>query len=156
MSQAEVEVDGRRLVLSSLERVLWPKAALTKAWLLDYLTRVAPALLPHIAERPVTLGRFPEGVERYGWYQTQCRGQPAWLPTKAVAGRTGAAQDYCVVSDLAALLWVGNVGGIELHPFLALAERVDEPTAVVFDLDPGPPAGIRDCCRVALRLRETL
>lgn len=152
----EVEIEGRVLTLSSLDKVLWPEASFTKGEMLDYYARVAPALLPHLAGRPVTLGRFPEGVERYGWYQTQCRGRPAWLPTRPVRGRGGTIQDYCVVNDLPALLWVANIGAIELHPFLARGDRIGEPTAVVFDLDPGPPAGLVDCCRVALWLRAAL
>ena len=146
-----IEVEGRTLTLSSPERVLWPEARFTKADLLDYYTRVAPTLLPHIAGRPLTLGRFPEGVDRYGWYQTQCRGRPEWMRTRRVG-----TQDYCIVDDLPSLLWAANIGGIELHPLLARAERVEEPTLVVFDLDPGPPAGIVECCAVALALREEL
>ena len=152
----EVEIEGRRLRLSSPDRVLWPKAGFTKAELLAYYAHVAPALLPHIAGRPLTLGRFPEGVERYGWYQTECRGHPEWLRTLAVAGRTGKGQRYCVLDDLPSLLWAANIGGIELHPFLARADRIDEPTHVVFDLDPGPPAGTLECWEVALRLRRVL
>jgi bifunctional non-homologous end joining protein LigD len=151
MSTLEIEVDGRTLRLSTLDRMLWPEASFTKGQMFDYYTRLAPALLPHIVERPLTLGRFPEGVDRYGWYQTQCRGAPDWLPTQSVG-----TQDYCLVNDLPSLLWVANVGGIELHPFLARADRVEQPTAVVFDLDPGPPADAVDCCRVALWLREEL
>jgi bifunctional non-homologous end joining protein LigD len=146
----EIEVGGRALRLSSLEKVLWPEAGLTKGWLLAYYRDVAPALLPHIAERPMTLARFPDGVDRYGWYQTNCRGRPDWVPTRRIR-----AQEYCVLNDAPSLLWAANMGTVELHPFLARTD-VDAPDVVVFDLDPGPPAGILDCCRVALWLRETL
>ena len=151
----DVEADGLRLKLTTLERALWREPAFTKADLLDYYVRVAPALLPHLADRPVTLVRFPEGVERQGWYQTQCRG-PAWMRTRTVAGRTGAPQSYCVVDDVASLLWLGNVGALELHPLFSRGENVLEPTVVVFDLDPGPPATILECCEVAQRLRAEL
>lgn len=147
----ELEIEGRRLTLSSPERMLWPEAGFTKRRMLDYYTAVAPALLPHIEDRPLTLARFPEGVDAYGWYQTQCRGRPEWLPTRRVG-----SQDYCVVSDLPSLLWAANRGAVELHPLLARGERTDEPSVVVFDLDPGAPADLVDCCRVALELRGVL
>ncbi|HEV3407065.1 MAG TPA: non-homologous end-joining DNA ligase [Gaiellaceae bacterium] len=148
---SEIEVDGRALRFSNLDKVLWPRAGFTKGELVDYYRRVAAALLPHLAERPVTLARFPDGVDRYGWYQTNCRGRPDWLPTRRIRD-----QEYCLLNDLPALLWAANMGAIELHPFLARSDRLHEPEVVVFDLDPGPPAGIVECCRVALRLRDTL
>jgi bifunctional non-homologous end joining protein LigD len=148
---SEVEVDGRTLRFSSLDKVLWPEAGVTKRELLDYYRNVAAALLPHLADRPVTLARFPDGVDRYGWYQTNCRGRPDWMPTRRIRD-----QEYCVLNDLPSLLWAANMGTIELHPFLARSDRLQEPDAVVFDLDPGPPADILDCCRVALLLREAL
>ena len=147
----EVRVEGRTLTLSSLGKVLWPEAGFTKGEMLDYYERVAPVLLPHIGGRPVTLARFPDGVERDGWYQTNCRPRPDWLPTRRVG-----TQDYCVVNDLPSLLWAANMGAVELHPFLARADRIDEPTVVVFDLDPGLPADVLDCCAVALSLRDAL
>jgi bifunctional non-homologous end joining protein LigD len=148
---SEIEVDGRALRFSSLDKVLWPKAGFTKGELVHYYRSVAAALLPHLAERPVTLARFPDGVDRYGWYQTNCRGRPDWLPTSRIRD-----QDYCLLNDLPSLLWAANMGAIELHPFLARSDRLEEPEVVVFDLDPGPPAGIVECCRVALWLREAL
>ncbi|MDQ3993403.1 MAG: non-homologous end-joining DNA ligase [Actinomycetota bacterium] len=146
-----IEVAGRTLELSSLEKVLWPEAGFTKGDMLEYYRRIAPALLPHVAGRPVTLGRFPDGVDRYGWYQTNCRGNPEWIATRRVG-----TQDYCVLEDSAGLLWAANMGAVELHPLLGRAAEVDEPTVVVFDLDPGGPASILDCCRVALLVREWL
>ena len=146
----EVEIEGRRLRLSSVDRVVWPETGFTKGNVFDYYTRVAPVLLPHLADRPVTLARFPEGVEGYGWYQTQCRG-PDWMPTRRVG-----TQDYCVVNDLASLLWLANAGTIEFHPLLSRGKRVHEPTQVVFDLDPGAPAGFAECGRVALLVRRLL
>ena len=147
----DAEAGGRRVQLSSLERPVWRDPVVTKGELVEYYTAVAPALLPHVAGRPVTLARFPEGVDAYGWYQTNCRQHPAWIGTRRVG-----TQDYCLVDDLDALLWALNVGTIELHPLLARGERTDVPAAAVFDLDPGWPAGIRECCEVALLVREEL
>ncbi len=152
-TSTEVEIEGRRLTLSNLDKVLWPLARFTKGQMIDYYADVAPVLLPHIADRPVTLRRFPDGVEHLNWYQTQCRGRPDWLPTQAITTVTGETHHYCLVNDLPSLVWVANLGTIELHPFLSTVARPDEPMAVVFDLDPGPPADVIDCCDVALRLR---
>ena len=153
---ASIEVGGRRIALSNVDKVLWPLAGWTKERMLRYYLRVAPVLLPHVAGRPVTLGRFPDGVEAGGWYQNECRGRPEWMTVHPVRIRSGKVQRFCVVDDAAALAWVANQGTIELHPFLALAERPDEPTAVVFDLDPGRPADAVACARVALWLRSEL
>jgi bifunctional non-homologous end joining protein LigD len=152
----EVEVEGRLLRLSSLDKVMWPAAGFTKGDTIDYYTRVAPVLLPHIAGRALTLGRFPTGVEGAGFAQTECRGRPDWLPTLPLRLRTGEVRNYCVVNDLPSLVWVANQGAIELHPFLARGEEPDQPTHVAFDLDPGPAADVVDCCRVAVWLREAL
>lgn len=146
-----VEIDGRSLALSNLEKVLWPDAGFTKGAMVDYYVRVAGALLPHLAGRAMSLRRFPDGVEGVSWYQDECRGAPGWLATEELRGYR-----YCVVNDLASLVWVANLAAIELHPFLALAAEPDRPTALVLDLDPGPPADVLDCCRVALRIRDLL
>jgi bifunctional non-homologous end joining protein LigD len=142
--------------LTSLDRVLWPRAGFTKGDMVGYYDRVARVLLPHIADRALTLGRFPGGVDAPGFAQTECRGRPEWMATRAITLRDGRVREYCVVNDARSLRWVANQSAIELHPFLARGERHDEPTHVVFDLDPGPGADERDCCRVALRLRDVL
>jgi bifunctional non-homologous end joining protein LigD len=146
----------RHVELTSLDRVLWPRAGFTKGAMVDYYRRVAPAILPHIGGRALTLGRFPAGVDGRGFAQTECRGCPEWMTTAPVRLRDGQVRNYCVVDDLPSLLWVANQSAIELHPFLARAERQHEPTTVVFDLDPGPRTGVLDCCRVALALRDEL
>jgi bifunctional non-homologous end joining protein LigD len=151
-----VTVDDRSVTLTSLDRVLWPRAGFTKGAMIDYYARVAPALLPHIAGRALTLGRFPAGVDGRGFAQTECRGRPRWMRTAALRLRDGRIRRFCVVDDRPSLLWIANQTAIELHPFLARADRQDEPTLVVLDLDPGPGAGMLDCCRVALRAREML
>jgi bifunctional non-homologous end joining protein LigD len=151
MTSVRFELEGRALTLSSLERVVWPEAGFTKGEMLDYYARVAPWLLPHLAGRPVTLARFPEGVAGHGWYQTRCRPRPSWVRAHPLG-----EQEYCLIDDLATLMWAANVGAIEFHPFLARAERIEEPTVAVFDLDPGPPAGLLECAGAALRLRGLL
>jgi len=152
-----VEVEGRRLRVSSLEKVLWPTAGYTKGQMLDYYVRVAPVLVPHLAGRPVTLRRLPEGVEEAGWYQNDCPpGRPEWVEVETVEWPSGRTWDFCAVDDLPTLVWVANLGTIELHPFLALRTRLERPTSLVLDLDPGPPAGLADCCRIALRLQALL
>jgi bifunctional non-homologous end joining protein LigD len=170
--RVEIEVDGRRLALTHLSKPLWPDPAFTKGDLLAYVRAAAPVLLPHLAGRPLTLGRYPDGVDGPGWFQSNCPpGKPEWLPVAAVplrarrahspSPRTGGesgerALRYCVVNDLAALLWVANAGAIELHPFLARADDPERPLALVVDLDPAPPAGLADCALAALAAREAL
>lgn len=156
MTPQVLEVEGRRVALSNLDKVLWPEAGFTKGEMLDYYTRVASALLPHVRQRPLSLRRFPDGVEAPNWYQNECRGRPQWLPTLDLPKVGGAPQRFCLVNDLPALLWVVNLATIELHPFLAYGHRPEEPTAAVFDLDPGQPADVVECCRVALHLRAAL
>jgi bifunctional non-homologous end joining protein LigD len=151
-----VSVEDRRVELTSLDRVLYPRSGFRKGALIDYYRSVAPALLPHIAGRALTLGRFPAGVDGRGFAQTECRGAPEWMTTHSSRLRDGEIRNYCVVDDLPSLLWVANQTAIELHPFLARVERQDQPTFVMFDLDPGPGTGLLECCRVALALRETL
>jgi bifunctional non-homologous end joining protein LigD len=151
-----VEIEGRRVALTNLEKVLWPQAGRTKAWLIDYYVRVAPVLLPHLRRRPLTLRRFPEGVAGPSWHQNECRGEPEWLSVFGTSGRSGRPLRFCVANDLASLVWLANQGVIELHPFQWRVEAPRQPTALVFDLDPGPPADLVACARVALALRELL
>jgi bifunctional non-homologous end joining protein LigD len=151
-----VEVGGRTLRVTNLDKVLWPATGWTKREMLRFDEAIAPVLVPHIAGRPLTLARFPDGVDGIAWYQTNCRGHPSWLTTHVMTGKRGATFRMCVVDDAASLLWVANLGTIELHPFLATGARPTAPLAVVFDLDPGPPADLVDCARVALRVRARL
>jgi bifunctional non-homologous end joining protein LigD len=149
-------VDGRTLSFSNLDKVLYPATGFSKRDLLDYYRRIAPVLLPHVADRMLTLGRWPDGVEGEGWFQANCRGSPSWLRTHTVTGKRGQTLRYCVVDDLAALLWVANLGVLELHPFQASLTRPDEPRALVFDLDPGPGCDLGDCLRAAREIRSAL
>jgi bifunctional non-homologous end joining protein LigD len=152
-----LEIEGRRLSVSNLDKLLWPAAGFAKGAMVDYYIRAAPVLLPHLAGRPVTLRRFPDGIDAPSWYQNDCpRGAPPWVKTRIVEWPTGTTWEFCALDDLATLVWVANLAAIELHPFFFWAEKPQEPTAVVFDLDPGPPADIVDCCRIALLLTDVL
>jgi bifunctional non-homologous end joining protein LigD len=148
---------GERLIrITNPDRVLWPAARFTKLDLTRYLDGVADVLLPHLRDRGLTLRRFPEGVEGPSWYQAQCRGRPPWMRVFEVRGRRGEILRYCVIDDAAGLAWAANLANLELHPFLATLDRPDEPLQLVVDLDPGPPAGLPEACRVALHARELL
>jgi bifunctional non-homologous end joining protein LigD len=154
----EVQAQGRTLRLTNREKVLYPRSGFTKGQLVDYYAAVAPVLLPHLAGRPLTLKRYPDGVDAEHFYEKRCPAhRPEWVRTAAVwSERQRERIDYCVVEDLPTLLWTSNLASIELHPSLARAHDLDTPTALVFDLDPGPPAGLRECCRVALWIEELL
>jgi bifunctional non-homologous end joining protein LigD len=145
-----------RLELTSREKVMWPSTGFTKGDLLDYYASMAVVMLPHLAGRALTLGRFPDGVEQRGFAQTECRGRPEWMATAPIRLRDGRIRNFCLAHDPESLLWIANLGTVELHTFLAPADALDQPRAVLFDLDPEPPAGLPDACRVALLLRERL
>ena len=151
-----VEVEGRQLGLSNLDKVLYPEAAFTKGQVIAYYREIAPALLPHLAGRPLTLKRYPNGVDDKHFYEKRCPShRPAWVQVAPVwSGHNQDTVSYCVVSDLASLVWVANLASLELHTSLSRAAAIECPTMLVFDLDPGPPATVVECCRVALYLRE--
>lgn len=154
----QVEVDGRELRLTNLDKVLYPKSGFTKGEMVDYYAKVAPAIVPHLSGRAVTLRRFPEGVEDLdsAFFEKRCpKHRPKWVKTARVqAGPNAGKIDFCVCDSLPTLIWMAQLAAIELHPSLSLAAESDRPTVLAFDLDPGPPADVLDCCRVALRLRE--
>jgi len=152
----EVDVEGRRVRLSNLDKVLFPQAGFTKGQVIDYYTRVAPALLPHLHGRALTMKRYPNGVEGDFFYEKQRPSfTPEWIHTAPI--ETGERTiDFILCDDLATLVWLGNLADLELHPSLALARRPSHPTVMAFDLDPGPPAGIAECREVAVLLRDTL
>ena len=156
-----VTVDGRTLTLTNLAKVLYPDDGFTKAEVLDYYQRVAPALLPHISGRPVTLKRYPEGVDGEAFFQKHVtEHRPGWIRTATVSSASSRARGtmvtYLVVDDLPALIWAANLAGLELHVPQWRMPDVREPDLLVFDLDPGAPADIVDCCRVAVELRPLL
>jgi bifunctional non-homologous end joining protein LigD len=149
-------IEERAVRVSNPDKVLWPATGATKQFLVDYYLAVAPVLIPHLADRPLTLARYPDGVEGKGWFQTTCPHPPEWMPTVSARGRVGRGREYCVVNEAAGLVWTANLGAIELHPLLSRRQDLHSPTALAFDLDPGPDATLVDCCRLALWLREFL
>jgi len=152
----EVDVDGRRLKLSNLDKVLYPEPGFTKGEVIDYCTRVAPAVLPHLHARALTLKRYPNGVDGKYFYEKQKPSHaPEWVRSATV--ETGDRDiDFVLCDDLPTLVWLANLADLELHPSLALAEDPDRPTVLAFDLDPGEPAALPECREVALLLRDTL
>lgn len=152
----EVELDGRTLRLTNLEKVLYPHTGFTKSELIRYYAEIAPVLLGHLRDRPLTLKRYPDGVRGEHFYEKQCPAhRPDWVQTTAVwSGRSEREIDYCLCQDLPTLVWLGNLADLELHPSLSHADALEHPSTLAFDLDPGPPADIVGCCEVALRLRD--
>jgi bifunctional non-homologous end joining protein LigD len=149
----EPSVGGRELKLSNLDKVLYPNSGFTKRELIDYYATVAPVLLGHLEGRPLTVTRWPDGVEGKSFFQKQSPAhRPDWVKTATVASESKPI-DYTLAEDLATLLWLANLAAIELHTPLSRAEAMERPTALVFDLDPGPPATVIECCRVALQLQ---
>lgn len=147
-----IEVAGRTLSVSNLDKVLWPKAGFTKGQLLDYYTAIAEVMIPHLEARPVTLRRWPDGLDGQTFFQKHPpKHRPEWVETVELGG-----VDYLRIDEPAALVWAANLAAIEIHPGLARADSLDRPTAVVFDLDPGPPADIRTCVEVAMIVRAYL
>jgi bifunctional non-homologous end joining protein LigD len=128
----------------------------TKGQVIDYYARIAPAILPHLRDRPLTLKRYPNGVEEAFFYEKRCPShRPPWVNTAPIwSGRNEGEIDYCLCNDRATLIWLAQLASIELHPSLSRAEPIERPTVLAFDLDPGVPADIIDCCRVGLRLRQ--
>ena len=153
--RVEVTVDGRRLRLSNLDKVMYPESGFTKGDLIDYYLRIAPAMLPHLADRPLTRKRYPDGVEGQPFFEKQKpRGKPDWVRTHAIwSGRKDGEIDYVVADDRATMVWLANLAAIELHTSLSRTADADRPTVLVFDLDPGPGTDIVDCCDVGLVLR---
>jgi bifunctional non-homologous end joining protein LigD len=153
--KSTLEVGGKKLAVSNLEKVFYPKTGFTKGDVIDYYVRVSPVLLPHLHRRPISLKRYPDGVDGFFFYEKQCPShRPSWLKTATVPRTEGGEIDYCVLNDLASLVWAANIADLELHTFLHKAPAIHRPTTLAFDLDPGAPADILDCCRVALELRQ--
>ncbi|HUI48047.1 MAG TPA: non-homologous end-joining DNA ligase [Acidimicrobiia bacterium] len=155
-SGQKVEIGGRELTLSNLDKVLYPAAGFRKADVVDYYRRIAPLMLPHLAGRPPTLVRAPDGPAGNRFFEKNCPGHhPAWVETAPGNEATGGTKG-CLVDDVATLVWLANLAALELHTHQWTLADPAHPTAMVIDLDPGEPATIIDCCRVALELRDTL
>lgn len=151
-----VEVDGHRLRLSNLDKVLYPETGTTKAEVIDYYARIAPTMVPHLADRGVTLRRFPDGVEGGSFFEKRCPGhRPEWLGTVLGPGDRNGNIHYCCLDSAAALVWAANMAGLEIHAPMARSD-IETPTMCVFDLDPGDGTTIVECADVALDVRHVL
>jgi bifunctional non-homologous end joining protein LigD len=155
-TRVEVEVEGRRLSLSNLDKVMYPEVGFTKGQVIDYYTRIAPAVLPHLRDRPLTLKRYPNGVEGGHFYEKQAPShRPDWVRAEPIELRSKTIH-FVVCDDLPTLVWLANLADLELHPSLSLVDDINRPTVMAFDLDPGPGTGLPECCEVAVLLRDAL
>jgi bifunctional non-homologous end joining protein LigD len=151
-----VDIQGRQLKLSNLDKVLYPATGFTKGQVIDYYARIAPVLVPHLAGRPLTLKRYPNGVDsEYFFEKNATAHRPDWVKTAPIWSEHNRRNiNYILADDLPTVVWMANLAAIELHPSLSLAKDIVCPTMMVFDLDPGPPANIVQCAQVGLWLRE--
>ena len=151
-----VEVEGRKLKLTNLDKVLYPATGFTKGQVVDFYVRIAPVLVPHLAGRPLTMKRYPEGVDQEYFFEKNApMHRPEWVKTAPIWSESNHRTiNFILANDLATLVWIANLASIELHPSLSLAADIRTPTAIVFDLDPGPPANIVQCAQVGLWVRE--
>ena len=157
MSDQLVRVGEREVKLSNLAKVLYPDSGTTKAQIIEYYARVAPVMVPHLQGRCITLKRFPDGVDKSGFFEKRCpKHRPEWIPTAAGPGDRGGEIGYCRFDEPAALVWAANMAALELHVPMAAAVDLDTPRAVVFDFDPGEPATIVECCQIAVLVAEVL
>jgi bifunctional non-homologous end joining protein LigD len=157
-NKAELVVEGKKLAVSNLDKVLYPKVGFTKGQVIDYYIKIAPVLLPHLEDRPLTMKRYPNGVDKAFFYEKNCpTHRPNWVKTARVWSEgNNRMMDYCLAQDLPTLVWAANLADLELHTSLAKKKDVARPTMMVFDLDPGAPADIVQCCQVGLWLRDLL
>jgi bifunctional non-homologous end joining protein LigD len=156
--QQMVEVEAREIALSNLDKVLYPAAGFTKGKVIDYYARVGPYILPHLKDRPITMKRYPDGVDADFFYEKNApKFTPTWVKRFAVARHRHSGEiQYILINDLPTLVWVANMASIELHPFLHRAPKISEPTEIVFDFDPGEGADMLTCARVAILVRDVL
>ena len=155
--RVEVAVGGRTLSLSNLDKVLYPDVGFTKSQVIDYYAKVAEAMLPHISGRCLTLRRWPNGVDQQSFFEKRCPGhRPDWVPVGLGPGDNKGGIDYCRIEEQAALVWTANLAALELHSPMARCGDIESPTILVFDLDPGEPAAMAECCRVALAVHDIL
>jgi len=152
-----VEVDGHPLKVSNLDKVLYPEVGFTKGEVIDYYVRVAPAMLPHVGDRGLTLRRYPNGVEETSFFEKRCAShRPDWVGTFDGPGDRNGTIGYCALDSVAALAWSANMAALELHAPMARGVDIESPTMCVFDLDPGPKTGMTECAEVALDIRAVL
>jgi len=157
-NKAELIVEDRKIQVSNLDKVLYPKVGFTKGQVIDYYIRVAPVLLPHLKDRPLTMKRYPDGVDGEFFYEKNCPShRPKWVKTaKLWSEGNNRMMNYCLAQDLPTLVWAANLADLELHTSLSRKSNIKRPTMMVFDLDPGAPADIVQCCQVGLWLRDLL
>lgn len=152
----EVEIGGRQLSISNLDKVLYP-SGFTKAQVIDYMTRIAPVAIPHLTGRALTFRRYPDGTDTAGFFEKRCPDhRPPWVGVAVGPGDRRGGIEYCRIDETAAMVWAANMAAIELHAPMALADDLDVPRALVFDFDPGAPAAMRECCEIAVATREVL
>jgi bifunctional non-homologous end joining protein LigD len=153
-----ITISGRQLKITNPDKVLYPEAGFTKGDVIEYYRRIAPALLPHLRGRALTMKRYPNGVDEQYFYQKESpKHRPDWVTTVPMWSEgNGRDINFTVVNSLPTLLWAANLADLELHTSMARARTGRRPTMMVFDLDPGPPATIIECCEVALLIRERL
>ena len=157
MSKSVARVAGKNLSLSNLEKDLYPSYGFTKAQILEYYRRISDFILPHLKNRAVTLKRYPDGVEKEFFFEKRCPvHRPPWVRTARIRRHTGERMTVCLVNDLSTLVWLENLASLELHVPMARVGSPETPDYMVFDLDPGERAGLLDCARVALILRDLL
>jgi len=157
-NKAELIVEDRKIQVSNLDKVLYPKVGFTKGQVIEYYIRIAPVLLPHLKDRPLTMKRYPDGVEGEFFYEKNCPShRPKWVQTAKVWSESNdRMMNYCLAQDLPTLVWAANLADLELHTSLSRKDKIKRPTMMVFDLDPGLPADIVQCCQVGLWLRDLL
>jgi bifunctional non-homologous end joining protein LigD len=157
LSKAQsIEIEGKHLSLTNLDKVLYPATGFTKGQVVDYYARIAPVLVPHLKGRPLTLKRYPNGVDsEYFFEKNATAHRPDWVKTAPIWSEGNNRNvNYILANDLSTVVWMANLAAIELHPSLSIAKEINRPTMMVFDLDPGPPANIVQCAQVGMRLRE--
>ena len=157
-NKAELIVEDRKIQVSNLDKILYPKVGFTKGQVIDYYIRVASVFLPHLKDRPLTMKRYPDGVEGEFFYEKNCPDhRPKWVQTARVWSESNdRSMNYCLVQDLPTLVWAANLADLELHTSLSRKNKIERPTMMVFDLDPGAPTDIVQCCQVGLWLRDLL
>ncbi len=155
--RTHVSVGGRELSLGNLDKVLYPAAGTTKAEVIEYYARIAPVMVPHLTGRCITFKRFPDGVEKDGFFEKRCpKHRPEWVGTAIGPGDRNGNIGYCRIDEPAALVWAANMAALEIHVPMSLAADLETPRSVVFDFDPGAPAAMKECCEIAMMVHEVL
>jgi len=155
VSDSLVTIDGRQLKLTNLEKVLYPETGFSKGEVIDYYARIAPTLLTHLGDRGITMRRFPNGVDDKSFFEKRCpKHRPEWVGVCPGPGDKGGSIDYCRLADVPSVVWAANLAALELHAPMARCDDIETPCMIVFDLDPGAPADIKDCAEVGLWIRE--